>query len=543
MFIQLHGQNCYHNHNLPFPMFKALSTRCILIIFLLLAALYGPFLNDFYCGHDDYMELYRSRFLNAGDVSTIVTKSHFNSFKYRPLSHAFVFVSEQWAGGSPWLPRLRNILFHGVCAWLLYLLTRRFGFGLSSLGAMAFFALHPLTNQVIEAASWTNTMANSCYLATLLFGLRYLQPGRRWFDLALCSFFLLCGLLFYDGALMAPPTLLTWFLWYSWRQRKLALPLGNLIAASVTLVLPLVVYWTLRTWFVPKGQQIIEISPLATLLLNLGLYFNALLIPLDPVLLNAAIDFPLPSRSGLNELKPLLLASGILGLALVAGLVLSFRQLARQRERQSQPLMPPDTDAMVCLSVAGVISLMPFLLFSALASETYLYLPLALFGAVLVSGLSFILRTSTPPEYLRRTAIALAVVWIAYCSTAVVTRNFRVGKCGMIAENILRTLPGQWRDGKVHHGFLAPAPYSLSRQKYGLYAYSGLDTIGGNWTDAYAMQGAVRFYLRNENLNIQLGREGQLSKDCRSKEFECFWVDSDGTLLAPDENRAYWIKP
>ncbi len=140
----------------------------VLVICLAVAVLYANVTRAYFCAYDDFIEVHRAAFEDSQQPSRVFTTSHFNSYKYRPLNRLVVLLT-YWAGGpNPLFFRIRNLAFHLINVALVYTLSWALfqSMPISALGAL-FFAVHPMVNQSVIGAAWTNTIAHTAFLLSL----------------------------------------------------------------------------------------------------------------------------------------------------------------------------------------------------------------------------------------------------------------------------------------------------------------------------------------------------------------------------------------
>jgi Tfp pilus assembly protein PilF len=83
---------------------------------------------------------------------------------YFPLKSSIQWIVFQFAGPNPFVFHLLNILMHGVCAVLLWMVLRRLSIPAAWLGA-ALFAVHPLC---VESVAWISELKNTLSFALTL---------------------------------------------------------------------------------------------------------------------------------------------------------------------------------------------------------------------------------------------------------------------------------------------------------------------------------------------------------------------------------------
>src|ERR1043165_2746801 len=128
----------------------------ILIVLIFVGVIYVRIPSTYFCGYDDWNENNRAAFEEKKDPVRLLTATHFNSYKYRPLSHTLHYLTYWFGHGNPMLFRIRNVGCHLLNVLLVY------GIGMLlfkdqmvSIPAALLFGVHPLANQPIVAASFT----------------------------------------------------------------------------------------------------------------------------------------------------------------------------------------------------------------------------------------------------------------------------------------------------------------------------------------------------------------------------------------------------
>ena len=117
---------------------------------------------------------------------------------YRPLVLVSYAVNYQITELQPWSYHLVNILLHGLCTWLIFLIALRIGMSMQgSAVAAALFAIHPLHTEVVSGVVGR---AELMMAAALLGGLWWAIERRLW--LSLGAF--LAGLLSKEQTVMLP---------------------------------------------------------------------------------------------------------------------------------------------------------------------------------------------------------------------------------------------------------------------------------------------------------------------------------------------------
>jgi hypothetical protein len=147
---------------------------------ILIALLYGKVSAAYFCGYDDFADINRAVFEDTRNPERIFTTTHFGTPKYRPLQRGLTFVTWYAARGAAAF-RLRNVAFHMLAAALIYGISwLLFHSRSAAIGAGILFGIHPLANQPVVAAIWTNTTAYAFMLLSFFLFLYSLRAKRNW---------------------------------------------------------------------------------------------------------------------------------------------------------------------------------------------------------------------------------------------------------------------------------------------------------------------------------------------------------------------------
>ena len=496
-------------------------TRHLLILGSILVAtllLYSRISGSYFCGYDDFIEIHRAAFEDRAEPMKILTTSHYNSFKYRPLSRA-LNLAAYLAGGQAAPFRIRNLFFHFVSIVSIYCLSwLLFQSPSAAAGAALLFGIHPLANQSVSAAVFTNTAANALFLLALALFVWSAKNGR----IALLLLSLFCGtasLYTYESGVVLVGVMAAWlalgYFFTGERPRPAFLlvfvVLGGILFGS---------YLVARRSFVPANT--VPISSPATVVKNSILYSGAILVSIDSVLANEWLGTPLPPEMMRNGPGAVWIALGCGAAGLMALLLfLCRRQFAGWVKLESRQI--------IFALVGAILCLLPFLLFTSHPSETYSYLPVAFYCLLLSRLLSIV------PSY--SGSAALLAVFVILFASATWIRNQRVARCAATAQSILSNLPlPEWKQGSWHI-LLARAPGEPLAVRFGFYNYFGLDTLGTGeeGTGEYGLR-AVQLALQMANGNTQLTADalpaGELASRCGSPgpREACYWVHRDGLV-------------
>ncbi len=500
------------------PRLKAWVGICAIIIFV--GLLYGRLPGTYFCGYDDFNENDRAAFEETKEPLRILTATHFNSYKYRPLSHALHFMTYRLGHGDALLFRVRNVACHLINVLLV------FGIGilvfndrLISGSAALLFGVHPLVNQPIVATSFTIPAAHVFFLSALFCFLYSVskKPGNLfWLCLALVLGWL--GLLTYESSITV------FGLMFAYIVIRFAVAREKIVSRKFLLVLTIGTfllvgsYFGMRRLFVTVGAKQ-AIPSVKTIAISTTMYAGALLLPVDSVLANEWFGLPLPSELKFatpGKMGWLLL----LGTALVAAalFILLLYKLAKR-------LRKSELANLAFLALAIIFSLAPLIVFTPKPSETYLYLAAA-FGALIFTFLLRILlidnsRPAGKPIF----AVIVGVLAVLFsCATWV--RNERVVACGATAQRIM----GQIQEDRLKQGpwdvWLAAAPGEPRSKLYGIYGCRGIDTIGEP-----GVQSALRLANFNELLTAKVISAESFTSACYEPRTVCLLVHDDGSVI------------
>lgn len=498
---------------------------------ILCILLYSRVTAAFFCSYDDFYELHRAKFEDARDPARIFTTAHYRSQRYRPLNRAVNFVTYRLGGVNAFPFRLRNLVFHLVNIGLLYGL----GFALFSsvrvaaLGALL-FGIHPLANQSLIGAVVTNSIAYSFVLAGCLVCI-VATDARRYRPAFLVGGLVLgwLGLLTYDPAVVVFPLIgLVVVL------RTALLPAGvdrrNVVVLVVGTLAGLAAYLAMRLLFMPSGfgKAASNLPTLARLGKDTALYAFALINPVDPVLANAVLGAPFPSEIRLDGSVPILIAVGLILLALG-----TIAMVGKWLKRRSERLSRPDQIGGWFLGIGIALQMIPILIFGKRPSETYLYLPVA-FASLLFAFLAWRFH-SLARGRLRHALGILMIGVLALFGAATWVRNERVFCCGASAERILAGIPCPGRDTPNATVRVSNLQGAKPSRRYGFYGFRGTDTIGDGGHAGPALTAALQLVCGDPRIRGEVVTPDQLRDRCRPDEngagSKGFWVDSEGRVF------------
>ncbi len=489
-------------------------------VLLLVGLLYSNLTGAYFCGFDDFREAHRVAFQYARDPWSMFTTTAFDPFAYRPAAYLQQFAILQLFHFDPLAFRLRNLAMLLVCVAMLYgivwLLTQS---RLLAAGSALLFGIHPLANQVIAVALWSNATAHALGLAAFflfLYSLRDLARGRQW-PLPLAGSFLclLAAVFTYEPDIV--------FLGLVWAYvaliyaRRSTVQRQFLTALFAGTSLELLVLFGARHLIVKHGT---ELLPLGTVARNALLYIAGLATPVDFVLSNALFGTPLPSNMVLTS--KLLLGVLIAG-AVFLGVIVALARTAELHRR----LARLDVGLVGFLCAAIGISILPLLLFKPHASEQNLYLPVAFY--VILIGVLCRQLTGSKTIYVSMVA-ALAL----FSVPATWVRNTNVVACGAIAHRILSQLPtAQWRHGRWHIR-MATLPSERLENPYGIYGHAGLDTIEIEGSKIPGTQYAVQLATGNDRVDVDFLDPVEMAGKCHAP-MTCFFISKAGEVTGVSE--------
>lgn len=497
----------------------------ILAILAFVGLLYARIPSTYFCGYDDFNENNRAAFEERKEPLRLLTATHFNSYKYRPLSHTLHYATYWLGHGNPALFRIRNVVCHLLNVLLVYgigmLLFRKW---LPSAGAALLFGVHPLANQPVVAASFTIPAAHVGFLFAVfcfLYSLRKKPESLPWLCLGLLAGWL--SLLTYESSVSVFPLMFGYLFLQFVIFRKIPVTKKYLMVFVIGTVLLVGSYFGMRRMFVTVAAKQ-AVPSVKTVVASTVMYTGALLSPIDSVLANHWFGTPLPSDMQLGSisggLKVALIVTGLIG---VVALALLLRVLKQRLTRH---------DLVIDLFLLSgiILSLLPLIVFTPKPSETYMYLALA-FGALLFSSL---LSLAVRVEERRGRAIFAAVFGVLAISFSLATwvRNGSVASCGQTAKTIM----GQLQEERFKQGpwsvWLAPAPGEPRVQRYGIYRCRGIETIG-----APGIESALRVANNNEALSAHVV-DALSPANCQGSRAVCLLVHDDGRVVELNSARS-----
>jgi hypothetical protein len=495
------------------------------IIFVAVTIIYANVTRAYFCAYDDFDNLHQTVFEDADQPARMLTTSHFNSFKYRPGHRAINLFTYLVGDDDSTAFRVRNLAFHLVNAVLVYALAWQLfrSFSVSGAGALL-FGLHPLANQTVVGAIWTNTVAHTGFLLALVLFIASTRAKRYWSlwligALISASF----GLFTYDPEIIVFGLMLLYFLLFvAWRGEAIRMPYIVLFTSVSSILIGS--YFILRKLVVPNGwQQVSALIPSPIVVgKNAMMYVIALVNPVDVVLANELFNTPLPSEIRFTN------ATLVLGIALALLLTACIGvYLPRLKHTANR-----GNDWPVALFlVSGIWApLLPMLAFASRPSETYLYLSVAFYVLLLVYFLSRVLHKSGKPKF----AFYVSVVFLAgIFSAATWVKNDRVSECGETVHRILHNLPENLLRKDYWMVAFANVPGEKSTRRYGFYGFRGVDTIGEGLVADGAVTHALQLVFRNKLLSGKVVKSEELPSMCSQTSASrnlCVFVHWDGKI-------------
>lgn len=486
----------------------------IVLIVLAVGLLYARVTGAWYCSYDDFTERHRAMFEDNPAPVRIFTTTHYISYMYRPVTSGLQWVTWKYSHDDPLAFRMRNLFMHLVSVAMVYgivWLTARSQ--LVSLGAALLFGVHPMSNETVVVAIWTNATAYALFFASFFFFLYSLQrmdEARGW-RLPLSASLACAFIAFFTYE----PTIVVFGLMAAYlvvRHLRGMRPSRAFLTALLTgTAIEFAFFFTVRHAMIAHAAPW---NPLGVVIRNATMYVVALLLPVDFVLSHAIFGTPLPSDIHFKPAMALVPAAGAIALALI---VFALSRVRTVRARFANV----DFLVLLFLLVAIPLGFLSLLLFREHASEHDLYPSVAFYTAI-IAILTWQLTRS-------RAVFAVVITLLALSFTSGTwLRNENVGQCGTIAKNIMTHLPVEdWRQGQWH---VVLVPVQRLAKPYGIYNHTGLATIEvpGSGVDD-AAQNAVQIATQNEHVVVEVVNPDAITTHCRTSD-ACFFISPSGDV-------------
>jgi hypothetical protein len=487
-------------------------------ILLLVGLVYIRNPGTYFCAYDDFVEVHRAAFEDTEQPSRVFTTTHFESYKYRPLNRGLNLLTYSLGQGKASFFRTRNVTFHLLNIVLVYILGWLLFRQVQVCAAAAvLFGLHPLANQAVVGAVMTNTGAHAFFLVSLicfLVSLKTVRTSLLWLAIALVCGWL--GIFLYEAGIVVFPLMASYLLVHFAVTRKKLVGRRYLILLTLGTLVLLGLYFGIRSRYVPYSSRQ-AVPNIQTMVKNAAMYAGAMVLPVDSLLANQWLGTPLPSEI---ELRPTSKLWWVVGALMVLAVVVIVVFLTR-RNLQTLWSSLGLNHFLLVLAILSTLSIL--VLFTDKASETYMYLPMA-FAALLFSSLLeiAIFGGEAGGKFVYGTIICVLCILFA---SATWVRNGRVAQCGITAAQIVSGLTQDRLKNGVWFVWFAPVPGEPKSQRYGMYGWRGIDTIG-----ATALEPAVQLANGNRSLAAALVSPQFMDRQCSNSSSICFLVHDNGAL-------------
>jgi len=408
---------------------------------------------------------------------------------------------------------VRNLVTHLLAVGCVY----GIGFLLSRSRAVAAaaalaFGVNPYVNQAVVVAIWTNTTAYAAMLGSLLaflYALRRGDEAKRWAPVLGASLALaLVAMFTYEPTIVILGIAVLYLILV--RRFEVLPARGFLIASACGTGAIVAAFFAIRRAVGVEGAP--PLAP-AEIVRSLTEYVVALVLPIDPLLGNTLFGIPLPVSGG--GFAPSSLYAPLAGLAV---LIVALACTA------ARPLRVPRAGAArtICFCFASIVlSLLPIVAFRAHVSEYNLYVPAALYAIAIAIAVRAWARDRTA------FAAVMAVV-VLFSAGGVIARNARVIACARIVTKIVDGLPiREWSTGRWYVR-VATSPNETLTVPYGIYDYSGLQTIEVASTKIHAFEKAMRLASGNQHVHVELVDARSIADGCAPR--TCYYVSPDGAV-------------
>ncbi|MCC5875856.1 MAG: hypothetical protein JJU11_06525 [Candidatus Sumerlaeia bacterium] len=182
-------------------------------LFLLVLALFSSSLPFAFLNWRDQDYILQNPWImnfSPGGIAALFSHHHFMG--YQPLTMLSYMVDFFFVGYEPWGYRLHNIILHGVCTVLFFMILRSFRVGtLLAVVVAGFFALHPLRIEAVVWISGRNQLLCAAFFLLSFFLWRVassIQGNRQWFLLPIVVITCLLSLFSWALAAVLPIVLL-----------------------------------------------------------------------------------------------------------------------------------------------------------------------------------------------------------------------------------------------------------------------------------------------------------------------------------------------
>lgn len=481
------------------------------LIVLIVAALYAQVTGAWFCGYDDFNEAHRAAFSDAREPVQIVTATHNVGYMYRPVTSGLQYVTWTAFHHSPLAFRLRNLTMHLLSVAMLYgILWLTLGSRSIAAAAALLFGVHPMANETISVAIWTNATAYALFFTSFflfVYSLRVQDQARSW-ELPLAGSLIsaLLAIFAYEPTVVVF-ALMAGYLWL-WSRQHGRPTKSYLWALIVPIVVELAFFLAVRHAFITARAPL---NAFSIIIRNTVLYAAGLMLPIDLVLAHVLFGTPLPTQT---RFAPGVSISVVLAVAAIGIAALALHPAVRARLRGI------DWRMVAYIAAAIPATLLPLLLFREHPSEHDLYPGVALYTALLSILLCKLTRSQ-------------AAFWIVTACFAVSfaagtwVRNERVSACAAIAQGIMAQLPvDQWRQGQWYIR-LATEPGERLSEPYGIYNDAGLHALETETGDTPGAQEAVQIATENDRITVRIVSAETLLQHC-FRPHTCFWVSSSG---------------
>jgi hypothetical protein len=376
----------------------------------------------------------------------------------------------------------------------------------------AAFGMHPLAHQSVAAASWSNSAAYAFVLWSWYFLASSWRSNKPLGRILAGVLLLFLAVFAYEATIVVLGPLTLDLFWRRFRKESPAAGWPKFLLPWILGVGFVVILLAIARMAFAVGKM--PLTPPVMIVKNFILYFGALVLPVDMLMLNSVAGFPLPSQFVQDS-------SALLKLGLIAGIPVLLLLVLLYRYRRSIPL-PLDSWAWMWL-LAIPMALSPFLLNTSHASETYNYLPVALWCLWVAGRLSAWVQP--------KVAASAAAVILLLLAGETLLRSNRVRACAATAQTIITTSPlSQWHTGQPRI-FYRQRDIPADAPKYGIYAWQGLATVDAQTDMIRALEAALQVASNNPQLTAEAVDDKAFQQACKDTASQCFAVTLDGHVV------------